>query len=54
MTGDEGSYRYLVESIRVHPNQQALREMIMQSGFVSCEIYNLAGGIVAIHRAYKP
>ncbi len=54
VTGDEGSYRYLVESIRVHPNQQTLREMIIQSGFTNCEIYNLSGGIVAIHRAYKP
>jgi len=54
VTGDEGSYRYLVESIRIHPNQQALREMIIQSGFARCEIYNLSGGIVAIHRAYKP
>ena len=54
VTGDEGSYRYLVESIRVHPNQQELREMISQSGFACCEVYNLSGGIVAIHRAYKP
>ena len=54
VTRDEGSYRYLVESIRVHPNRQALREMIIESGFVRCEIYNLSGGIVAIHRAYKP
>ena len=54
VTGDEDSYRYLVESIRVHPNQQALREMITQSGFECCEVYNLSGGIVAIHRAYKP
>ena len=54
VASDEGSYRYLVESIRVHPNQQALREMIVQTGFVQCEVYNLSGGIVAIHRAYKP
>ena len=51
---DEASYRYLVESIRVHPHQQALREMIVQAGFGRCEVYNLSGGIVAVHRAYKP
>ena len=51
---DEESYRYLVESIRVHPNQQALREMIVKTGFARCEVYNLSAGIVAIHRAYKP
>lgn len=51
---DEASYRYLVESISTHPHQQALRGMILQSGFANCEVYNLFGGIVAIHRAYKP
>ena len=54
VTSDEGSYRYLVESIRVHPDQGTLRKMITQAGFECCEIYNLCGGIVAIHRAYKP
>ena len=54
VTNDEASYRYLVESIRVHPDQQTLREMMLQSGFERCEVYNLCGGIVAVHRAYKP
>ena len=53
VTSDKESYRYLVESIRVHPDQKALRTMIMQAGFGRCEVYNLSGGIVAIHRAYK-
>lgn len=51
---DESSYRYLVESIRMHPDQCALRDMITAAGFERCEFFNLSGGIVAIHRAYKP
>jgi len=51
---DEASYRYLVESICMHPNQNALAEMIAQAGFGRSEVYNLCGGVVAIHRAYKP
>ena len=51
---DEESYRYLVESIRLHPDQGALRAQVHQAGFVRCEFFNLSGGIVAIHRAYKP
>lgn len=50
---DEASYRYLVESIRMHPNQETLRAMIATAGFSKVEYFNLTGGIVAIHRAYK-
>jgi demethylmenaquinone methyltransferase/2-methoxy-6-polyprenyl-1,4-benzoquinol methylase len=50
---DEESYRYLVESIRKHPDQETLKEMLEQAGFSQIEYYNLSGGIVAIHTAYK-
>jgi demethylmenaquinone methyltransferase/2-methoxy-6-polyprenyl-1,4-benzoquinol methylase len=50
---DETSYRYLAESIRMHPDQQTLRSMMQQAGFENCDYHNLTGGIVAIHRGYK-
>jgi len=50
---DEDSYRYLAESIRMHPDQQTLKGMMEQSGFERCDYHNLAGGIVAIHRGFK-
>jgi demethylmenaquinone methyltransferase/2-methoxy-6-polyprenyl-1,4-benzoquinol methylase len=50
---DEASYQYLAESIRMHPNQLALQEMIERSGFEDCHYHNLSGGIVALHIAYK-
>jgi demethylmenaquinone methyltransferase/2-methoxy-6-polyprenyl-1,4-benzoquinol methylase len=50
---DSESYRYLAESIRMHPDQETLRGMIEQSGFEHCDYFNLTGGIVAIHRGYK-
>lgn len=50
---DESSYQYLAESIRMHPNQDALKEMIEQAGFEDCQYHNLSGGIVALHIAYK-
>lgn len=50
---DEPSYRYLAESIRVHPSQRALIEMMQQADFEYCEYFNLSQGIVAIHRGYK-
>jgi demethylmenaquinone methyltransferase/2-methoxy-6-polyprenyl-1,4-benzoquinol methylase len=50
---DEDSYRYLAESIRVHPDQQELLEMLQAAGFESCDYHNLSGGIVAIHRGYR-
>lgn len=51
---DEGSYRYLAESIRMHPDQERLREMMVEAGFTRCSYYNLSGGIVALHRGFKP
>jgi demethylmenaquinone methyltransferase/2-methoxy-6-polyprenyl-1,4-benzoquinol methylase len=53
VANDEASYRYLAESIRMHPDQQTLREMMQQAGFENCDYHNLTGGIVAIHRGYK-
>ncbi len=50
---DEESYRYLVESIRKHPDQEALKVMLEHAGFSRIEYYNLSAGIVAIHKAYK-
>ncbi len=50
---DEDSYRYLAESIRMHPDQQTLKSMMEQAGFERCDFHNLTGGIVAIHRGYK-
>jgi demethylmenaquinone methyltransferase/2-methoxy-6-polyprenyl-1,4-benzoquinol methylase len=50
---DEDSYRYLAESIRMHPDQQTLKAMLEQAGFERCDVHNLTGGIVAIHRGYK-
>lgn len=50
---DEDSYRYLAESIRMHPDQDTLKTMMQNAGFVRCGYYNLTGGIVAVHRGYK-
>lgn len=49
----EESYQYLVESIRLHPDQETLLDMIKVAGFSRVEYFNLMGGVVAIHRAYK-
>jgi ubiquinone/menaquinone biosynthesis methyltransferase len=53
VTGDAAAYRYLVESIEVHPNQKALRLMITDAGFANVGYENLLNGIVAIHHADK-
>lgn len=53
ITKDADSYRYLAESIRMHPNQETLLQMMQQAGFERCDYHNLTGGIVAIHRGYK-
>lgn len=53
VTGDEQSYRYLVESIRMHPDQESLKLLMQQSGFSQVRYFNLSGGIVAVHRGYK-
>ncbi len=53
VAGDEASYRYLAESIRMHPDQEALLSMMRQAGFEDCRYHNLSAGIVAVHRGYK-
>jgi demethylmenaquinone methyltransferase/2-methoxy-6-polyprenyl-1,4-benzoquinol methylase len=50
---DEASYRYLAESIRMHPNQEVLLDMLRAAGFAQARYHNLTGGIVALHRGYK-
>ena len=50
---DEASYRYLAESIRMHPGQEALLGMMQTAGLEGCRYHNLSGGIVAVHRGYK-
>ena len=50
---DTASYRYLAESIRMHPDQQALAAMLEQAGLERVEYFNLAAGAVAVHRGYK-
>ena len=50
---DAGSYRYLAESIRKHPPQDELKAMMETAGFARCDVRNLSGGIVAIHRGYS-
>lgn len=50
---DADSYRYLAESIRKHPDQDTLQSMFVDAGFERTQVYNLTGGIVAIHRGYK-
>ena len=53
VTGDADSYRYLAESIRMHPDQETLRGMMERAGFGRCDYHNLTGGIVAVHRGFK-
>jgi demethylmenaquinone methyltransferase/2-methoxy-6-polyprenyl-1,4-benzoquinol methylase len=48
---DSESYQYLAESIRMHPDQEELKDMIIDAGFEQCKFYNLVNGVVAIHRA---
>jgi demethylmenaquinone methyltransferase/2-methoxy-6-polyprenyl-1,4-benzoquinol methylase len=50
---DEASYRYLAESIRMHPDQETLLTMMKDAGLEDCRYHNLTGGIVAVHRGYK-
>jgi demethylmenaquinone methyltransferase / 2-methoxy-6-polyprenyl-1,4-benzoquinol methylase len=50
---DDASYRYLAESIRMHPDQEELREMMERAGFENVEYFNLAAGVVALHRGWK-
>ena len=53
VAGDAAAYRYLAESIRMHPDQAALKVMLEQAGLSDVEIFNLAAGVVAVHRGVK-
>ncbi len=53
VTQDAESYRYLAESIRMHPDQPTLKGMMESAGFIHCDYHNLTGGIVALHRGFK-
>lgn len=54
IAGDKESYQYLVESIRVHPDQASLQAMMVSAGYEACRFHNLLNGIVAIHTGSKP
>ncbi|MFT0211375.1 bifunctional demethylmenaquinone methyltransferase/2-methoxy-6-polyprenyl-1,4-benzoquinol methylase UbiE [Pseudomonas sp. F1_0610] len=54
ITNDAESYRYLAESIRMHPDQETLKGMMEEAGFVQTKYHNMTGGIVALHRGVKP
>ena len=49
IANDDASYRYLAESIRVHPDQETLKAMMEQAGFDLVEYHNLTAGVVAVH-----
>ena len=53
VAGDEASYRYLAESIRMHPDQETLKAMMEEAGFFKVNYSNLTGGVVALHKGYK-
>jgi demethylmenaquinone methyltransferase/2-methoxy-6-polyprenyl-1,4-benzoquinol methylase len=53
VTDDEASYRYLAESIRVHPDQETLKRLMEDAGLESVEYFNLALGVVALHRGFR-
>jgi demethylmenaquinone methyltransferase/2-methoxy-6-polyprenyl-1,4-benzoquinol methylase len=53
IANDADSYRYLAESIRMHPGQEELKQMMLDAGLERVEYFNLTGGVVAVHRGYK-
>lgn len=54
IANDADSYRYLAESIRMHPDQDTLKQMMETAGFARAEYFNMTGGVVALHRGLKP
>jgi demethylmenaquinone methyltransferase/2-methoxy-6-polyprenyl-1,4-benzoquinol methylase len=54
IAGKGGGFQYLAESIRVHPDQDTFMGMMEEAGFERCEYHNLSGGIVAVHKGFKP
>jgi demethylmenaquinone methyltransferase / 2-methoxy-6-polyprenyl-1,4-benzoquinol methylase len=53
VAGDAAAYRYLAESIRMHPDQATLVQMMRGAGLSGVEFFNLAAGVVAVHRGYR-
>ena len=53
VAGDADSYRYLAESIRVHPDQEALKTMMKSAGFGHVDVHNMSAGVVALHVGIK-
>ena len=53
IANDADSYRYLAESIRMHPGQEELKQMMAEAGFFRVEYFNMTGGVVAVHRGVK-
>src|SRR3989338_1077443 len=53
VANDADSYRYLAESIRMHPGQEELKKMMEEAGLEKVDYFNLTGGVVAVHRGYK-
>jgi len=53
VANDADSYQYLAESIRMHPDQETLKEMMEDAGFSRCEYHNMTGGVVALHKGIK-
>jgi demethylmenaquinone methyltransferase/2-methoxy-6-polyprenyl-1,4-benzoquinol methylase len=53
VANDSDSYQYLAESIRMHPDQETLKEMMEDAGFSRCEFHNMTGGVVALHKGVK-
>ena len=53
IANDEESYRYLAESIRMHPDQETLKQLMADAGFERCTYHNMTGGIVALHKGFK-
>ena len=53
VAGDADAYRYLADSIRQHPDQETLAKMLRDAGLSNVEVFNLAAGVVAIHRGYR-
>jgi demethylmenaquinone methyltransferase/2-methoxy-6-polyprenyl-1,4-benzoquinol methylase len=54
VANDSDSYQYLAESIRMHPDQETLKDMMEDAGFSRCEYHNMTGGVVALHKGIKP
>jgi len=53
VANDADSYRYLAESIRMHPDQETLKHMMDKAGFYKTSYHNMTGGVVALHKGFK-